>query len=134
MSAKRVSYLEESSPEGLFYSQLWALSMSENCSALCTRPLALLGETLSHPIMPAGAHASSAQGDRRSRHRNASPPAGSGRMFDASGEPFVFVFYFSTGSGAVAVLVLEPTWGGVAQERGEARVLLSASCHIQPVS
>lgn len=133
MSTKRVSYLEGSSPEGPSYSQLRALSVSENGSTLCTRPPALPGETLSHPIMPAGAQAPSAHGDRRSRHRNASPSAGSGRMVNTSCESFVFVFYFSTNSGAVAVPVLEPTWGGVPRDRGEARMLRSASCHIQSI-
>lgn len=40
-SAKRVSYSEGPSPERLLHSQLWVLSVSENSSALCTRPLAL---------------------------------------------------------------------------------------------
>ena len=112
--AKRVSHLEGPSPDGPLPLQLWDLSVSKNSPALCTRPSFLPGDTLSHPITPAGAHTPSAHGDRRSHHRNTSPPVGSGRMSNTSCEPFVFscesVF---TSFGAVAVLLLEPGrgWG-----------------------
>lgn len=88
--------------------------------------LSLPGETLSHPIRPAGAHAPSAHGDRRSHHRNPSPSAGSERVFNSSWEPFV-VFWepVSTSSGAIAVLVLGMVVEGWrvrgTQERGQQR-------------
>lgn len=98
-------------------------------------PSSLPAETLSHPIMPAGAHAPSAHGDRRSHHRSPSPSAGSKRMFNISWEPFVFFWEpVPSCSGAITVLVLGMVGGGGSiqgtQERGEARMLLSTSCHI----
>lgn len=99
--------------------------------------LSLPGETLSHPIRPAGAHAPSAHGDRRSHHRNPSPSAGSGRVFNPSWEPFV-VFWepVSTSSGAIAGA--GDGGGGVEgtgyPRKGTAEMLLSASCCIQSVS
>lgn len=61
-------------------------------TALLQAPSSLPGETLSYPIMPAGAHTPSAHGDRRSRHRTTSPSAGSRRMSNTSCRLFFFFF------------------------------------------